>query len=98
MDHNPFLKSWEVPTPNKAAGKGSVEIPSQAENIVWQTRAAPPSAYENALGDAIETAFGEGHYELEPLVARINELGVKSPEGTPWTEQRFCAEMARLGY
>ncbi|MEO1225999.1 MAG: recombinase-like helix-turn-helix domain-containing protein [Pseudomonadota bacterium] len=98
MDHNPHLKSWAAPTPNKIAGKGQVEIPAEAENIVWQTRAAPPSAYENALGDAIETAFGEGHYDLAPLVARINELGVMSPEGTPWTEDRFKTEMARLGY
>jgi hypothetical protein len=98
MDHNPHLKSWEVPTPNKVAGKGSVEVPADIENIVWQTRAAPPSAYEIVLGDAIETAFGEGHYDIEHLVNRINDLGVLSPEGTPWTEDRFKAEMARLGY
>lgn len=98
MDHNPHLKSWQAPAPNKVAGKGRIEIPADVENIVWQTRPAPPSSYENALGDAIETAFGEGHYELAALVARINELGVMSPDGTPWTDDRFAAEMARLGY
>ena len=98
MDHNPHLKSWAVPAPNKVAGKGRIEIPDDAENIVWQTRAAAPSDYENALGDAIETAFGEGHYELEPLVARINELGVRTPDGALWTQDSFTAEMARLGY
>lgn len=98
MDHNPHLKSWTAPTPNKVAGKGRIEIPGEVENIVWQTRASAPSDYENALGDAIETAFGEGHYDLEPLVARINELGVRTPDGTLWTQDRFTAEMARLGY
>ena len=44
------------------------------------------------------TAFGEGFTELAPLVARINALDVRAPDGALWTEASFAAEMARLGY
>ncbi|MEQ9813836.1 MAG: hypothetical protein RLO50_13735 [Azospirillaceae bacterium] len=97
-DHNPYLKTWARPVPNKVAGQGRIEVPGEIENIRWQTRPASPSRYENDLADAIVTAFGEGHYELAALVKRINELGVMTPEGAAWTPERLTEEMARLGY
>ena len=98
MDYNPQLKPWHRPQPNTSAGKGYIEAPGKSENMVWQTRSASPSSYELGLADALVTVFGEGISELDGVVARLNELGVQSPEGKSWTTVRFEAEMARLGY
>jgi len=97
MTHNPLLKPWIRPRPDDAAGKGSIERPDAVVNIVWQTRAAPPSEYENRLGDALVECFAAGIEEMGALVARLNELGVQAPDGTPWTAASFEREMARLG-
>lgn len=97
MNYNPHLKPWLRPAPNEVGGKGRVERPDAAENIVWQTRWAPPTEYENRLGDALEVCFGEGIEELDGLVARLNEMGVLAPDGSPWTSASFEREMARLG-
>ena len=97
MTHNPLLKPWIRPRPDDAAGKGAIERPDAVVNIVWQTRAAPPSEYENRLGDALVECFAAGIEEMGALVARLNELGVQAPDGTPWTAASFEREMARLG-
>jgi hypothetical protein len=60
-----------------------------------QTRA--PSDWENLLGDALEAAFAAGVWELEPLVGRLNEAGLRTPDGAEWTAERLAAELARLG-
>ncbi len=62
-----------------------------------QFRTAPPTDYENALGDALEAAFADGIDALEPLVARLNEAGVHAPDGAPWTPETFETEIKRLG-
>ncbi len=97
MDHNPLLKPWIRPKPEDAAGKGWIERPAAVANVVWQTRAAPPSEYENKLGDALVACFGAGIVELNALIARLNEMGVLAPDGTRWTAAAFEREMARLG-
>jgi len=97
MDHNPHLKPWIRPKPEDAAGKGSVERPDAVVNLVWQTRPAPPSEYENRLADALVECFGAGVEQLDALVARLNEMGVQAPDGTKWTAASFEREMARLG-
>jgi len=97
MDHNPHLKPWHKARPNQVAGKGRIETPESSENIVWQTRAAPPSPYENELAQALIDCFESGIEDLEPLIARLNEMGVVAPDGTPWTAEVFEHEMARLG-
>lgn len=97
MDHNPFLKPWRRPQPSEIAGKGSIEVPDTVENLTWQTRPAPPTEYENRLGDALEACFEEGIEALGPLVERLNEMGVYAPDGSPWTETSFEREMQRLG-
>ena len=97
MTHNPLLKPWIRPRPDDAAGKGSIERPDAVVNIVWQTRAAPPSEYENRLADALVECFAAGIEDVNALVARLNELGVQAPDGTPWTAASFEREMARLG-
>ncbi len=97
LDHNPGLKPWESPSPNNVAGKGQIEVPGQARNIVWQTRSAAPTDYENALGDALEQVFGGGAETLEQVVEGLNKLGFRAADGRPWTAAGFEAEMARLG-
>jgi hypothetical protein len=97
VDHNPFLKPWLRPRPNEAAGQGWIERPEAVANLVWQTRPAPPTEYENRLGDALVECFAAGITELGALVRRLDELGVRAPDGARWTEESFEREMARLG-
>lgn len=94
---NPRLTPWVRPAPNNVAGKGYIERPGQVENIVWQTRATAPSAYENALGDALEQVFAAGAESLADVVAGLNRLNLRMPTGDPWTDESFAAELARLG-
>lgn len=86
MDHNPYLQGTAA---SGEAAKGSIEKVDAIENLVWQTRAAPPTEYENRLADLLEQAFADGIEELSPLVAKLNELGSKAPDGAAWTEARF---------
>ena len=97
LDHNPSYKPWDKPAPNNVAGKGKVEEPGKAENIVWQNRAMPPSAFENALGDALERVFEGGATTLDEVVEGLNRLGFRASDGQPWTGERYEAELARLG-
>ncbi|MFN6956234.1 MAG: recombinase-like helix-turn-helix domain-containing protein [Acetobacteraceae bacterium] len=97
-DYNPMLRPWQRPEPGSAAGKGAIERPERVVNLVWQTRPAPPSEYENALADHLIACFDAGAEELPDLVAALNARGSRGPDGAPWTEQSFTAEMARLGW
>lgn len=62
-----------------------------------QARLRPPTSYEDLLGDAIERAFGAGHWELEALLASLNLGGPPGPNGAPWTAESFQAVMKTLG-
>ncbi|HJV27747.1 MAG TPA: recombinase-like helix-turn-helix domain-containing protein [Aromatoleum sp.] len=62
-----------------------------------QARSAAPTPFEDLLGDAIERAYAQGIHELESLVAYLNQSGPSAPNGSQWTTELFCAEMARLG-
>ena len=97
MDHNPDLTPWRRPQPDQAAGKGRIEDPGSVENRVWQTRTAPPTAYETTLADALIACFEDGVTELPDLVDRLNAQGVLGPDGAAWTPERFERELARLG-
>jgi hypothetical protein len=89
MDHNPFLR--QAPA---RGGRGSIE---QAQNLEWQTRAAPPTEFENRLADALEQVFAAGADTLAAVVARLNEMQVRDASGARWSEASFEAEMRRLG-
>lgn len=97
MNYNPYLRPWLQPQPNEEAGTGEIERPSEIKNLVWQTRSAPPTEYENHLGDALEAVFESGAVELPDVVAKLIEVGMQAPDGTPWTPEKFQAEMKRLG-
>jgi hypothetical protein len=90
MDFNPYL------TQSEPGQRGDIEKPGVANNIAWQTRAAPPTDYESALGDALEQAFAGGATEMPALVAKLNQLGSRDPAGRPWTEASFQGEIKRL--
>ena len=62
-----------------------------------QARARAPTSFEDLLGDAIERAFGAGHWELDALVAHLNKGGPLGPNGEPWTAASFQAVMKTLG-
>ena len=96
MDYNPHLQPRKQPEPNKEAGKGSIEIPNEIQNIVHQTRSASPSDFENQLGEALESIFGDGVTELADIVDSLNKRGVQAPHGQKWTEESFCAEIREL--
>jgi hypothetical protein len=66
-------------------------------NETHQTRAAPPTSYENLLGDSIERAYAAGIHDLDGLVSYLNQAGPSGPNGQPWTGASFQQEMARLG-
>jgi hypothetical protein len=63
--------------------------PKQAQNRL-------PTSYEVLLGDAIERAFGAGHWELDALVTALNKTGPMAPNSEPWTAQSYTAEIAHL--
>ena len=62
-----------------------------------QARMRPPTTYEDLLGDAIERAFGAGHWALDALVSYLNQSGPPGPNGAPWTEETFQSVMKTLG-
>lgn len=62
-----------------------------------QARKQPPTVYENELADALEAAFAAGVWDLEAVVKRLNDDGLRTPEGLEWTADRFQAAMERLG-
>ncbi|MEJ0067877.1 MAG: recombinase-like helix-turn-helix domain-containing protein [Pseudomonadota bacterium] len=78
-------------------GEATVELPGTAPNVVWQTRASPPTDGENRLADALQAIFADEIYDLPGIVARLNRAGLTTPAGAPWTESEFTTEMARLG-
>ena len=61
-----------------------------------QARKKAPTSYEDLLGDAIERAFGAGHWELDALVGYLNKSGPLGPNGAPWTTTTFQAVMKTL--
>jgi hypothetical protein len=62
-----------------------------------QARTRAPTTYEDLLGDAIERAFGAGHWELDALVAQLNKSGPLAPNSQPWTAESFTATIKTLG-
>ena len=71
-------------------------LAGKVENIVWQTRPAPPTEYECRLGDALEQVFAIGAVELSEIVAKLNELGLRTPHGLQCTEETLQPALARM--
>ena len=73
------------------------KLADEPRDIVWQTRSSEPTAYENALGDALERILADGVHDLPGICGRLNEIGVKAADGSAWTESVFQAQMKRFG-
>ena len=96
MNFNPHLRPWDAPQPNNVAGKGNIEKPGTATNIIWQHRVALPTDYENALGDALLMCFESGAETLPEVVNHLNMQGVRAKSGSKWTEETLTAELHSL--
>ena len=96
-EYNIALRPWKSVQPSNKGGAGTIETVDTVQNIVWQTRSAPPTDYENALGDALEGLFLKKIYDLPGIVEGLNAVGLHGPDGRYWTEASFQAEMKRLG-
>lgn len=70
----------------------------EPKDMIWQQRQGrTPSDHEDAMGVALERIFEQGIEELDGIVERLNELGVASDDGAPWTTESFQDEIAKLG-
>jgi hypothetical protein len=96
VNFNPHLRPWQAPQPNNVAGKGVIEEPGRAWTMVWQTRRAEPTQYENDLGDALEKVFGAGALEPGEVADGLNGLGFRMRTGGPWTGETLAAELRAL--
>ena len=62
-----------------------------------QARQRPPTSFEDLLGDALERAFGAGHWELDALISQLNKTGPMGPNGESWTVESFQTTLKNLG-
>ena len=95
---NEKLANWIHATPATEAGINNIQVPGQAELLVWQTRYKEPTAYEQALVQHLIQAFSSGVTELPALVESLNQQGFRRESGEVWTSETFSEEMQRLGY
>ena len=97
MDYNPHLNRLQRSKSNQEAAKGTIEKPDEVTNLVHQTRGNSPTEHENLLGNALEKIFGSGIVDLKDIINRLNEMGVRAPNGDDWSEKSFRSEMENLG-
>ena len=93
---NENLTPWREQKPSNKGGQGGIESYDKLENIVWQNRSAPPTEYENALGDALEDIMSDGTHDLPGIVAGLAQRRVKAQDGSEFTEESFKGELRRL--
>jgi hypothetical protein len=96
-DFNPYLEAYQNLSPNKVAGLGQIFAGADRDLIVWQTRPAVPSEYEQTLADTLEQIFSQRTYELPEVVAALNREGIRTPAGEVWTERNFQQTFQQLG-
>jgi hypothetical protein len=97
QDFNPYLQPFLAARRSEAVGRGQIYNAPERELIVWQTRLAPPSEFEQSLAAALEQLFAQRIYELPDIVAALNRDGVRTRQGEPWSEQNFVATFRELG-
>lgn len=64
---------------------------------IHQSRTHEPTPYEYKLAATLEEVFTKEGHELADVVDGLNARQVRAPDGAPWTEASFRAEMNRLG-
>jgi hypothetical protein len=75
----------------------TVEDPRAATNIIFQTRGAPLSPFEDRMADALMACFEAGAATLDELAAALNARGVPDADGQPFTPASLGACLHRLG-
>ena len=86
------------PVNSRAGGGDHPRLPHNGLSLEpRQSGAGEPDEAENRLGDALEELFRRGVQDLAEIAAGLNALGIAAPDGKPWTEASFGAEMRRLG-
>lgn len=95
---NEKLASWIHATPASDAGINNIQIPGQAELLVWQTRYKEPTVYEQDFVTQLIQVFSDGVTALDDVVDALNQKGFRSESGDKWTAEAFAEEMQRLGY
>lgn len=93
--YNENLAPWQQIKINTKGGKGTIETYDNVEHIIWQTRSAEPTEYENNFGDALEIVLAETH-ELPEIVEKLNALGLHNRDGSLFTEDNLKLELSRL--
>lgn len=63
----------------------------------WQAGTGKATPYEASLGNALEEVFSAGIHDLPGIVAALNRMGIKTPDGEGWTEQTYADVMEKLG-
>jgi hypothetical protein len=76
---------------------GSYEKYDTIDNVVQQTRSAPPGEFEMRLAQRLEAAFIAGATSLDGLVAYLNDNGLTAPDGQPWQEASLLAHLQQHG-
>jgi hypothetical protein len=94
---NARLTAWDRQQPDGRAGIGGYETYEVIDNVPWQSRARVPTAYENALAGALESAYLDGAKTLDDLAARLNASNVLRSDGQAWTAGLLAAELETLG-
>ncbi|GAA0507691.1 hypothetical protein N5K27_27215 [Pigmentiphaga sp. GD03639] len=97
-EFNVHLTGWKGNEPSPHAGQGVVEAPGQGVNLRWQSRESVPTDFENALADAIESAYLAGARTPQQFAEHLNAAGVAMPSGRDWSAASLEQEMSRLGY
>ena len=93
MNHNPYLKSNKSEEVSDNPARGRIEYPENIVNIPWQTRPETPTDYEQELTETLSQIFEADVDDLPGLVSELNRRNVFSPDGTPWTEEKFKLEL-----
>jgi len=96
-DFNRYIAPYRNPQPNQTAGAGQIFEGAARELIVWQTRPAMPTEYEEMLASALEQIFSQRTYELPEIVEALNRDGIRTPGGEAWTEANFQSTFRELG-
>ena len=95
---NPYLPANHQIIPAREGGKGSIQSPGTAPNVVWQTRSRVPDEYETSLIATLETLFASGIESLVDIVNALNQQLLVDRQGQSWTESSFREFLQVNGY
>ena len=96
-DYNRYIEAYRARQPNQSAGVGQIFEGGARDLIVWQTRPALPTEYEETLASTLEQIFAQRVYELPDIVAALNRESIRTPKGEAWTEANFQETFRELG-